>query len=443
MWSPAITQNGRTRRYAPTPEMDFQERLSYMENTKSSYIEPGLLPLFRNFTMIQWLLLLLGFCSLSDSTDAGAPPLVLLMLLHTSILLLYLRIERLQRWFKKVYLPLALIAATIMPIITTALSITARLDTGLRGEAAAGDGGTLILWLFAPLMAVAAQYGFVMVIIFSVITTVIELLFGAGLADAGSVPVRVIAEQAFIRNLVFLAIGYVISRLIAAQRQQRESLRQANKQLAQFAVTLEQLAISRERNRMARDLHDTLAHTLSAVAIQLEAVTSIWDTSPDLARQRIDKIQQVTRDGLQETRKALTALRSSPLDDLGLTMALQAAAEKAAERAGFRLHVNIPAALTEIPAETELNIYRVAEEALNNAVKHAEARDLWLTLTQHKQQIELQIRDNGVGFDTEQTPPNGHYGLVGMQERAALCGGVLLIHSEPLAGTQINLQVRA
>lgn len=420
----------------------YRARIKRMENTKPSYIEPGLLSLFRIFMTIQWLLLIVGLLSLGDSTDAGAPVLIVFMLVHTTILLLYLRINRLQRWFKRVYLPLALIAATIVPIVTLAISVAARLETGLRGDAAAGDGGTLILWLFAPLMVVAAQYGFVWVVIFSAISTGLELFFGAGLANEGSVAINVVFEQTVIRNLIFLAIGYVISRLISAQRRQRESLRDANKQLTQFAVTLEQLAISRERNRMARDLHDTLAHTLSAVAIQLEAVTTIWDSSPDLARQRIDTIQQVTRDGLQETRKALTELRSSPLDDLGLTMALQAVAEKSAERAGFRLHVNIPSTIADIPAETEVNIYRVAEEALNNTVRHAEATDLWLTLSSKKQQIELRIRDNGIGFDTEQTPPDGHYGLVGMKERAALCGGVLSIESEPQVGTQIILQLK-
>jgi signal transduction histidine kinase len=413
-----------------------------MENTKPTLIEPGLLSLFRIFTTIQFVLLVLGFCSLNDSTDVGAPILVVLMLLHTTILLLYLRINRLQRWFKRAYLPLALIPAAIAPIVVSALAVATRLNAGLRGEAAAGEGGTLILWLFAPLMAVAAQYGFIAVIIFSVITTGLELLFGIGLADAGSVPASVIIEQVFIRNLVFLAIGFIISRLVSEQRRQRESLHQANRQLAQFAVTLEQLAISRERNRLARDLHDTLAHTLSAVAIQLEAVTTIWDTSPEIARQRITKIQGVTRDGLQETRKALQALRSSPMDDLGLTMALNSIAEKAAERAGFRLHVTIPPELPKLLAETELNIYRVAEEALNNAVQHAEAKDLWLTLTYDKKQIELCIRDNGIGFDTEQAPPQGHFGLVGMQERAALCGGVLQIQSEPNVGTQIILQMK-
>jgi signal transduction histidine kinase len=335
-----------------------------------------------------------------------------------------------------------LIPAAIAPIVASALSVAVRLNTGLQGEAAAGEGGTLILWLFAPLVAVAAQYGFVAVIIFSVITTSLELLFGIGLVDAGSVPANVIFEQAFIRNLVFLAIGFIISRLISEQRRQRESLHQANRQLAQFAVTLEQLAISRERNRLARDLHDTLAHTLSAVAIQLEAVTTIWDTSPEIARQRITKIQGVTRDGLQETRKALQALRSSPMDDLGLAMALNSIAEKAVERAGFRLHVIMPQELPKLLAETELNIYRVAEEALNNAVQHAEASDLWLTLTHDKKQIELCIRDNGMGFDIVQASPQGHFGLVGMQERAALCGGVLQIQSEPNVGTQIILQMK-
>src|SRR5262245_1109627 len=145
-----------------------------MENTKPALIEPGLLSLFRIFTTIQWVLLVLGFCSLNDAKDIGAPPLVVLMLVHTTILLLYLWSKVLQRWLKRVYLPLALIPAAIAPIITSTLAVAVRLNHGLRGEAASGDGGTLILWLFAPLVAVAAQYGFVAVIVFSVITTGLE-----------------------------------------------------------------------------------------------------------------------------------------------------------------------------------------------------------------------------------------------------------------------------
>ena len=412
-----------------------------MKITKPSIIEPGLLSLFRTFMWVQWLILIFAFCQLSESGDVGNPVIVILILLSTSLLLLYLRSKRLQRWFGRFFLPIALVIASFTPIFARALAVNARLESGMMGEASVVDPGTLILWLFAPLVAIATQYGFVSVIIFCVLTTGLEMFFGIALADAGSVPIDLLFEQMIVRNLIFLAIGFIISRLIREQRRQRSSLREANQQLAQYAVTLEQLAVSRERNRMARDLHDTLAHTLSAVAIQLEAVTTVWETSPDDARLRIEKVQSITRDGLGETRRALQALRSSPLDDLGLIMAIKVMGAKASERAGFRFHFHAPDTMPDLSTEMELNLYRIVEEVFNNAVQHAQATDLWVRLDTNKKIINLQIRDNGVGFDSDAKPPEGHFGLVGIRERAEICGGTVKIESEPGVGTKINLDL--
>ncbi|MEL7434887.1 MAG: sensor histidine kinase, partial [Chloroflexota bacterium] len=295
--------------------------------------------------------------------------------------------------------------------------------------------------LVAPLVAVAAQYGMFAVLAFCLLTTGLELYFAGLLADIGSVPPDFYGEQAVIRNLIFLSVGFIISRLIKEQRRQRKDLREANEQLAQFAVTLEQLAVSRERNRMARDLHDTLAHTLSAVAIQLEAVTAIWDSSPDKARDRIETIQQLTRDGLKDTRHALQALRTSPLDDLGLALAIQMMGYKSADRAGFRIHTSLPDNLPELPVEVELSLYRIVEEAFNNIVRHAEATDVWVRVEATKKTLLLSVRDNGIGFDSDAEPPEGHFGLVGMRERATLVGAEITIISNPFAGTKITLSL--
>lgn len=407
----------------------------------STHIEPGLKSLFRLFIGIQWVLMALALLSLREANDVGASVTVILTLIYSTVLFLYLRSDRLERWFRAVYLPIAIIVASFLPILIRGLSIQARLDADLMGDASVGEPGALTLYLIAPVIAVAAQYGFVAVVIFTVLTTGIELFFAAELASIGSVPVDAYIEQMIVRNLIFLGVGFIIARLITEQRRQRKALREANQQLAQFAVTLEQLAVSRERNRMARDLHDTLAHTLSAVAIQLEAVTTVWDTSPEMARERVDTIQRVTRDGLRETRRALQALRSSPLDDVGLAMALQLAAHKAAERAGFRVHISLPDALPELPIEAELSLFRILEEALNNIVQHAQASNVWLRADVEKKMLTFSIRDNGIGFDTEAAPPEGHFGLVGMRERAVLCGAEIAIQSDPDAGTKITVSI--
>jgi signal transduction histidine kinase len=403
------------------------------------YIEPGLVSLLQIFLGFQWLLMVLAFCNLSNNGDPGDPLNIVLALLYTSLLLLYLRSDRLKHWLRQAYLPLALLIASFTPIFIRALAVQMRLDAGIVGSASVPEPGALILWLFTPLFAVAAQYGFIAVMVFCSLTTGFDLYFAAELAAQGSIPVDVHIEQAIIRNLIFLATGFIIARLIGEQRRQRHALREANQRLTRYATTLEQLAVSRERNRMARDLHDTLAHTLSAVAIQLEAVTTIWESSPAAARERIETLQSLTREGLKETRHALQALRSSPLDDMELPMALQTLATKAADRAGFTVHVDTLSTLPDLPLEIELNLYRIAEEALNNAVRHAQADEVWLTLAVNGGQITLDVRDNGTGFDPETTPADGHFGLVGMRERATLLNSTLHINSTPGSGTHIHI----
>ena len=110
-------------------------------------------------------------------------------------------------------------------------------------------------------------------------------------------------------------------------REQGELLRQANAQLTHYASTLENLTVSRERNRMARELHDTLAHTLTGLSVTLETVKAYWDVDEDKARGLLDKSLETTRTGVEETRRALKSLRASPLEDMGLTLAIQKMAE--------------------------------------------------------------------------------------------------------------------
>src|SRR5439155_20678930 len=127
------------------------------------------------------------------------------------------------------------------------------------------------------------------------------------------------------------------------------------------AGTLESLAVSRERNRMARELHDTLAHTLSGLSVQLETVEAYWDVEPRTAHAMLDRALEATRDGLQETRRALKALRASPLDDLGLGLALRRMAESAVARANIELDLEIPEQVPPLAPDVEHCIYRVAQ----------------------------------------------------------------------------------
>jgi signal transduction histidine kinase len=167
----------------------------------------------------------------------------------------------------------------------------------------------------------------------------------------------------------------------------------------------------------------------------------LWDSNPEAARQKMKQMQELTRNGLHESRQALQALRASPIDELGLGLALQRAAQTAAERAGAELTLTLPPSLNGIPPDIEQHLYRIAEEALNNVVRHARAQHLTLALQQAGTALTLTIHDDGSGFEISQTPPNGHYGIAGMKERAGLINGSLQVESLPGKGTTVRLTV--
>src|SRR6185312_14246376 len=173
-------------------------------------------------------------------------------------------------------------------------------------------------------------------------------------------------------------------------------------QLARYASALEQLAISRERNRIAREMHDTLAHTLSAVSVQLKALGVLWDSDPGEARRVLRATDDLTRSGLDEARRALHALRASPIEEMGLALALSRAAEEAKARGGFALIFSAPQQMTGLRPEVEQHLYRIGEEAINNIARHANARNVAVTLAQKDGATLLTVQDDGCGFNSQQ-----------------------------------------
>jgi signal transduction histidine kinase len=242
-----------------------------------------------------------------------------------------------------------------------------------------------------------------------------------------------------VRTFSFLLVGYMAVNLMKTQRGLRASLTDANTRLARYTGTLEQLTVSRERNRLARELHDVLAHTLSGLAVELEAVKTIWDVHPEQAAEMLDHSLQSTRAGLTETRRALQALRASPLEELGLALAVRGLAEATAGRTGMVLEANISADLPDYPPEVEQTAYRVAEEALRNASDHAGARMLRIELSGGPGSLELVVEDDGRGFDPQQVDPLVQFGLVGMRERAEAVGGRLELETRVGGGTKVRL----
>jgi len=336
----------------------------------------------------------------------------------------------------KLFYPLMLIIISIAPIFINALAIP-RFPQGPLSNA---EGMALrqIPVLFVALILVAWEYRLVQVVAFSVGVTILEL----GLISLNQFESRNITVFLFIgiiRTISFIAVGIFISMLVTRLRQQQESLREANANLTHYASTLEQLTVSRERNRLARELHDTLAHSLTALSVSLEAAKAYFDIDQEKTRELIDTSLESTRKGVDETRRALKSLRSSDLEDLGLGLSLKNMAQSAASRFKLDLELSLPNPTPSLSPDVEQTIHRVAQEAVQNITNHSGASKFSLRL-EHNQHTTLTIEDNGTGFDTSKAP-TGHFGLVGMHERAELAGGTLTVESAKGKGTKVVLSI--
>jgi signal transduction histidine kinase len=254
-------------------------------------------------------------------------------------------------------------------------------------------------------------------------------------------------SQGYWTNMpVRLAILYIVPLMVAylasRQRQQHEALKEAHRQLQQQAALSEELAASRERNRLARDLHDTLAHSLAGLVVELEAVGTLFDLDAEAARVELKKAQELSRAGLNKARAAIRDLRESPAQDLGLGPALRQLTNDLGERTGLLTHAEFVLSGPDpaLPPKTANALYRIAQEALANVERHANATAVNLRLESTEDTLTLIVSDDGVGFE-----PGGasddRYGLLGMRERADMVGAALQIKSEPGAGTQIVVKL--
>ena len=345
-----------------------------------------------------------------------------------------------QEALQKTFVPLMIFIITVMPVIIN--QFIGRLSPlGPRFGSPEGQVLAIFPFLFIGLLLVAWRYKWPYIIL--VILGIVGLNFGSmwSSSEPGSPPFQGIIALTLIQAVVYLAVGFSISYLMSRIRRQQESLEAANIRLTHYASTLEQLATSRERNRLAREMHDTLAHTLSGLSVQLETVKAYWDIDQAAARAILDKSLSAAHAGLEETRRALKALRASPLEDLGLAMALKTLVEDVAARAKLTLDLSIMDKTPALSPDVEQGIYRIAQEAVTNVVKHARARSLTARLESVEGKTVFTVSDDGVGFDMGKSDKTAHFGLAGMQERAQIMGAELKITSEPGHGTVIRLTI--
>jgi len=400
---------------------------------RSSAIEPGLLNIFRWYVAIRLSLLVLVAWNNQQNPDPTNPRFPETGMLLFGIMMILLLWPRLRRLMGRFYLPALFIIAGIAPIAESAANVDGRLAAGMTTSKAIEDFWMSFFLLFVPLLLIAWQYRYRAVLLFAVGTTLLEMAAVLPLVESSTTNLAELSGLMIARGVLFAFVGLVVAKLASAQREARRSL-------ATHSTTLEHLATSRERNRLARELHDTLAHSLSGIAVQLEAVKTIWDDDPARAREMLDSALADSRDGLGEARRAIQTLRASPLEDLGLRGSLEKLAETARERGSISVDLRVADNLGDLDPELENVVYRLVDEALTNVVRHAQARTVVVGLRRRAGKIKLEIRDDGVGFAADDDVPEGHVGIKGMKERAEVVDGTLEISSGQ-EGTTVHFEV--
>jgi two-component system NarL family sensor kinase len=197
-----------------------------------------------------------------------------------------------------------------------------------------------------------------------------------------------------------------------------------------------------ERNRLAREIHDTLAQGLAGIVLQLETADALLETrgSSGRARQAVGQALSLARASLEEARRSVHDLRTAPLEGRTLGEALASLVPEWAAKGGLSADFAATNGNRPLPVRLEAGLYRIAQEALTNIVRHARAQHLAVRLEITSQRVRLTIEDDGQGFDVEHIP-RGRYGLLGLRERVKLLNGDLTIESDAGAGTRIEVAI--
>jgi signal transduction histidine kinase len=199
-----------------------------------------------------------------------------------------------------------------------------------------------------------------------------------------------------------------------------------------------------ERQRIARELHDGTGQTLTALGMGLRALVDTIGIDPSRAIRQAGQLQELATGGLDDLRRMLSGLHPPQLDDLGLVPAIRSLGREVSEHSGLSVKITNEMQGCEVPAEMRVVLFRIAQEALTNVVRHARASEVDISLSYNDNLVKMDIRDNGQGFDDKmlsQDPSQRNLGLLGMAERAALIGGTCEVHSRPGAGTLVQISV--
>lgn len=240
--------------------------------------------------------------------------------------------------------------------------------------------------------------------------------------------------------IIFVAM---FAQLRLSEQQAREraerltaALEQANVQLAEYATQAGELAMTQERNRLAREIHDSLGHTLTIVNVQIEAAKAVMESDAERALDAMIKVQDLVQSGLAQVRQSVAALRESPVRDRPLADAIRPLVAEV-EGSGIVTDFQVSGEPFTLEHKAALALYRAAQEGLTNVCRHARASRVDINLDYHSDAVCLEVNDNGVGA----MQVKEGFGLLGIRERMQLLGGHMLIDTDTGEGFRLQVHV--
>ncbi len=215
-----------------------------------------------------------------------------------------------------------------------------------------------------------------------------------------------------------------------------DELQIAHHQLQEYAAQVEELAVAEERNRLSREMHDTIGHRLTVAAVQLEGAQRLIPKDPDRAAGMVETVREQVREALTELRSAVATLRDPLETDLPISTAIRRLSHSFENATNLSVDLDLPTDLPKLSNAQRLALYRAAQEALTNVQRHAQARRVWIQLNAQQECITLLISDDGIGFPIDKK--DTVFGLRGMSERAAHLAGELRLENRDGGGAQVR-----
>ena len=296
----------------------------------------------------------------------------------------------------------------------------------LRGSA--GELSLILLPLAGQSALLLPLPGMVPVCFLIYVTLVMPLILRSRWVDAIAIAL------VYGTGIVFVV---VFTRVAASEREARTALAEANQLLRDHASQVEELATTKERNRLAREIHDSLGHYLTVVNVQIGAAQAIVEQDRPRALDHLSKAQALTQEGLAEVRHSVAALRASPTESRPLSEALAKLAEQW-NAAGLRAKFVVTGTIRPLTPQASLTLYRAAQEALTNVGKHAQATRVDLHLDYRDQRsVQLSVKDDGVGSDNSE----GGFGLLGVRERVQLLSGAVRVRADSGKGFALEVEL--